>query len=222
MIGACVLDIDAAPPHCDPGRSALPGNGLRKAGVASGHNVLDCAPADGYDSPGIEQEMMTAPHYDASDQPIHRESAPVVDIAALSGGHCRVRVRAPAVAAAVKPGQFVNVSPPLDSAILRRPLGVYRTHDASDIELLFKIVGRGTVALAAMKPGADPAATLLSTQRTTSSHLSLEGVRHHQLRRCLFSPNAIAQAATKMEPQGLARQELNHLLLRQARPPSLE
>jgi len=131
----------------------LPGNGLRKAGVASGHNVLDCAPADGYDSPGIEQEMMTAPHYDASDQPIHRESAPVVDIAALSGGHCRVRVRAPAVAAAVKPGQFVNVSPPLDSAILRRPLGVYRTHDASDIELLFKIVGRGTVALAAMKPG---------------------------------------------------------------------
>jgi len=87
-------------------------------------------------------------------QPVHRESAEVISVSALRGGHCRLRLRAPSVAASVKPGQFVNVSPPLDSALLRRPLGVYQTLDSTDIELLFKVVGRGTQAIAGVKPGA--------------------------------------------------------------------
>ncbi len=52
----------------------------------------------------------------------------------------------------MRPGQFVNVSPPLDSTLLRRPLGVYRTIDGTDIELLFKVVGKGTAALAGVRP----------------------------------------------------------------------
>jgi len=97
--------------------------------------------------------MMTASKHNASDKPVHREGAAVVEVVPLPGGHCRLRLRAPAIAVTVKPGQFVNVSPPLDAAVLRRPFGVYRTFDETDIEILFKIVGTGTAALANVRPG---------------------------------------------------------------------
>jgi dihydroorotate dehydrogenase electron transfer subunit len=77
----------------------------------------------------------------------------VVEAASMPGSHCRLRLHAPAVAASVRPGQFVNVSPPLDSAPLRRPFGVYRTTDGADIDIVFKIVGRGTAALAEASVG---------------------------------------------------------------------
>ena len=96
---------------------------------------------------------MTTPAHKTCSDPVHREKAPVVAISALPGEHCRLRLRCAAIARAVRPGQFVNVSPPLGSAILRRPLGVYQTFDGTDIELLFKIVGRGTAALAGAQPG---------------------------------------------------------------------
>jgi len=96
---------------------------------------------------------MDAAKHVASDRPVYRESAPAVEVLPLPGGHCRLKLRAPSIAAAVRPGQFVNVAPPLDSALLRRPLGVYRTFDETDIELLFKVVGRGTAALAGVRAG---------------------------------------------------------------------
>ena len=89
----------------------------------------------------------------ASSEPVHRQSAPVIEATTLPGGHCHLRLRAPAIAAAAKPGQFVNIAPPLDSTLLRRPLGVYRTVDGSDIEVLFKTVGKGTIALANVRTG---------------------------------------------------------------------
>ena len=96
---------------------------------------------------------MTTTKHEACGKPVHRERAAVVEASPLSGGHCRLRLRAPAIAAAAQPGQFVNISPPLDSAVLRRPLGVYRVHDDTDVEVLFKTVGRGTAALAEVRPG---------------------------------------------------------------------
>ena len=95
---------------------------------------------------------MSAQHK-ASGERVHREAAAVVESAALPGAHCRLRLRAPLIAASARPGQFVNVSPPLDAALLRRPLAVYRSHGGTDIELLFKVVGRGTAALAAVARG---------------------------------------------------------------------
>jgi len=89
----------------------------------------------------------------AARRPVFRESAAVVDRIALPGRHCRLRLRAASIARTARPGQFVNVRPPLDAALLRRPLGVYRTFDETDIELLFKIVGKGTAALAQARPG---------------------------------------------------------------------
>ena len=96
---------------------------------------------------------MDASKHVASRQRVYREGAEVVKVTPLAGGHCRLQLRTPEIAAAVRPGQFVNISPPLDSAILRRPLGVYRTIDGTDIEVLFKSVGRGTLALLAVQPG---------------------------------------------------------------------
>jgi dihydroorotate dehydrogenase electron transfer subunit len=92
------------------------------------------------------------PHHSSCD-PIYRHAAEVVDFVSLAGGHCRLRLRAPDVAANARPGQFVNVRPPLDSAILRRPLGIYRTVGGTDLDILFKAVGRGTVAMAGCRPG---------------------------------------------------------------------
>ncbi len=96
---------------------------------------------------------MNTQKHKASGQRVHREAASVIQVSILPGGHCRLRVRAPRIAADAKPGQFVNVSAPLDSAVLRRPLGVYRKADGEDIELLFKQVGRGTRALLGCRPG---------------------------------------------------------------------
>ena len=96
---------------------------------------------------------MTTAKHKACDKPVNRESASVVSVSSLPGGHCRLRLRAPAIAASSTPGQFVNISPPLDIAILRRPLGVYRTCDGTDIELLFKTVGKGTAAMAGLSEG---------------------------------------------------------------------
>ncbi len=96
---------------------------------------------------------MSAPRHQPSDEPVYRESAPVVRVSALRGGHCRLRLGAPSIAASIRPGQFVNVGPPGDSTLLRRPFGVYQTLDRTDIELLFKVVGKGTAALAEVSPG---------------------------------------------------------------------
>ena len=60
----------------------------------------------------------------ASQQPVYRENAEVVSVSALPGAHCRMQLHAPQIATAIRPGQFVNISPPLGTALLRRPLGV--------------------------------------------------------------------------------------------------
>ena len=89
----------------------------------------------------------------SSNGPVYRESARVVQVSSLPGGHCRLRLEAAPIAATAKPGQFVNVAPPAGSVLLRRPFGVYRTTDGTDVELLFKVVGRGTAALAEVREG---------------------------------------------------------------------
>ena len=61
----------------------------------------------------------------------------------------------PAVAAEALPGQFVDVSVPLGTSILRRPLGIAEVSRAEGwIRLIYRVVGQGTQALAAARPGA--------------------------------------------------------------------
>lgn len=65
----------------------------------------------------------------------------------------RLVVRAPQIAPRVQPGQFAHVRiPPLREALLRRPFSIFQV--AGDtFSLLYKTVGKGTTALAQMRPG---------------------------------------------------------------------
>jgi len=113
---------------------------------------------------------------------IHAEAATVLERTPLGRTHVRLKLDAPRLAAAAQPGQFVNVRcTPLSFAtqvyhdppaflnhrrataaataarLLMRPFAVHRSWttgpDAGRVEILFKIVGHGTTALARKQPG---------------------------------------------------------------------
>lgn len=68
-----------------------------------------------------------------------------------------LRLEAPALARAGRPGQFVMVrcaDPRSTDPLLRRPLALHRLHpEQGSLELLVRVVGRGTAWLAARAPG---------------------------------------------------------------------
>lgn len=65
----------------------------------------------------------------------------------------RLVLEAPEIARAVQPGQFAHVRVlPLKDALLRRPFSIYQVNGET-FSILYKVVGRGTAALAQMKPG---------------------------------------------------------------------
>ncbi|OQX11234.1 MAG: hypothetical protein BWK76_19460 [Desulfobulbaceae bacterium A2] len=82
-----------------------------------------------------------------------QEKAEILAMQALTADMYRCRLHAPQIAAAARPGQFVmvRVSQGLDP-LLRRPLSIHRV-DRVTVELLFKVVGRGTALLAAAAVG---------------------------------------------------------------------
>jgi dihydroorotate dehydrogenase electron transfer subunit len=75
---------------------------------------------------------------------------------ALNPDHRLLTLEAPRIARAAKPGQFVmlQVQPGRDP-LLRRPMSVCRVPDRARrrIQVLYKIIGEGTRALAARRPG---------------------------------------------------------------------
>ncbi len=89
--------------------------------------------------------------------------APVTENRPLTGGHFLLSVKSPRQAKALRPGQFAMLRL-LGRAdvLLRRPMSVYDVKPASGragrgkpevIQFLYKIVGRGTTLMAALKPG---------------------------------------------------------------------
>ena len=57
--------------------------------------------------------------------------------------------KAPVVAGAACPGQFVMVrASDTNDRVLRRPLGIHRVNDKGEIALLYEVVGKGTECLA--------------------------------------------------------------------------
>ena len=66
-----------------------------------------------------------------------------------------ITLMSPAIAAEALPGQFVDVSVPLGTSILRRPLGIAEvSRQEGWIRLIYRAVGKGTQSLAAARPGA--------------------------------------------------------------------
>ncbi|HIS39880.1 MAG TPA: dihydroorotate dehydrogenase electron transfer subunit [Candidatus Aphodovivens avistercoris] len=66
-----------------------------------------------------------------------------------------LRLAAPQLAAAIRPGQFVHMRVPrMEAHILRRPFSVYAADaDAGEVEILYQVVGFGTDHMTALEPG---------------------------------------------------------------------
>ena len=65
----------------------------------------------------------------------------------------RITLMAPHIAREARPGQFVMVqtAPGMDP-LLRRPFSIHQVNAAGQLQILFKVVGRGTRLLAGMRP----------------------------------------------------------------------
>jgi dihydroorotate dehydrogenase electron transfer subunit len=81
------------------------------------------------------------------------EGARVLRHTRFDGDQHVLRLEAPGCAARATPGSFVHLRCD-DSLPMRRPLSIMRAHAAEGwIELMYKVVGRGTRALSARRPG---------------------------------------------------------------------
>lgn len=83
------------------------------------------------------------------------EPAAVLSHADLGAGYRFLRLRAPGIAAAAAPGQFVQLRVPrLEASALRRPFSICDADPATGaLSILYKQVGRGTAAMAPLAPG---------------------------------------------------------------------
>jgi len=84
----------------------------------------------------------------------YQENSIVRSVERLAESFYRLTLSAPRIAAAAQPGQFVMAAcgPSLDP-LLRRPFSIHRCIGPDRIQLLFRVVGRGTGLLAATRPG---------------------------------------------------------------------
>ena len=81
------------------------------------------------------------------------ENSKVVEHSELGAGYRLLVFEAPQMAAGLQPGQFVHVRvPALEGSALRRPFSVFDA-EGDRVSILYKTVGRGTVALNAVRPG---------------------------------------------------------------------
>ena len=81
------------------------------------------------------------------------EKATIVSHTDAGPGYRFLVLAAPRLAASLVPGQFVHVRVPgLEASALRRPFSVFDADDG-EVTIMYKIVGRGTAALATAKDG---------------------------------------------------------------------
>lgn len=68
----------------------------------------------------------------------------------------KLALKAPRMARAIRPGQFVHMQlPGFGAHILRRPFSVYRVFPEQDtIEIIYQVVGEGTDYMTSLEPGA--------------------------------------------------------------------
>ncbi|RKY93174.1 dihydroorotate dehydrogenase electron transfer subunit [candidate division KSB1 bacterium] len=88
------------------------------------------------------------------DSRIYLDNYTVLEKEWLNPTFYRLRLDASTIAAVARPGQFVNVRvTPTCDPLLRRPLSIFRVHRQSGwIELLVKLVGRGSRLLSEVQP----------------------------------------------------------------------
>lgn len=86
--------------------------------------------------------------------PEFQENSTVLAIEQLADSFFRLTLAAPQIAANCQPGQFVMAAcgPSLDP-LLRRPFSIHRRLGSDRIQLLFRVIGRGTSLLSDLRPG---------------------------------------------------------------------
>lgn len=80
--------------------------------------------------------------------------APVLENRPMAPGIYRLRVEAPEIARIARPGQFVmvRIGQTLDP-LLRRPFSIHAVYGSRTLDILFRVVGKGTGILSAIKRG---------------------------------------------------------------------
>jgi len=82
------------------------------------------------------------------------EAVPIVNNENISGDYHRLTFSFAPLAEAAAPGQFVTVTVPGPNApLLRRPFSIHRVLPDGHVQILFKIVGEGTLLLSQSKRG---------------------------------------------------------------------
>lgn len=85
---------------------------------------------------------------------IYQQKAEIVRREMVAEDICLITMKAPDIAGASRPGQFIMVRT-VDGMdpLLRRPFSVHRVSGDSTLQILIKVIGKGTRALAAMDKG---------------------------------------------------------------------
>ena len=84
----------------------------------------------------------------------YKELAEIISREQVAEDTYRFTVKAPGIASTSRPGQFVMVrtGEGLDP-LLRRPFSIHQVADGGLVQILFKVIGKGTQALAGMESG---------------------------------------------------------------------
>jgi len=81
------------------------------------------------------------------------QTVQIISNARDGDAYFRLVLRAPEIARATQPGQFLHLRiPPLRDALLRRPFSIFQA-DGETVSILYKTVGKGTDMLARMGAG---------------------------------------------------------------------
>jgi dihydroorotate dehydrogenase electron transfer subunit len=81
-------------------------------------------------------------------------TVPVVRNERINDAHVRLGFSFPDFAKIAKPGQFATLATAVDDfSILRRPISLHRVLPDGEVQLLIKVLGRGTRALTALQVG---------------------------------------------------------------------
>jgi dihydroorotate dehydrogenase electron transfer subunit len=84
----------------------------------------------------------------------YEEQAEIIRQEQLTPEIFRLTLEAPEIASNARPGQFVMVrTTSCYDPLLRRPLSIHQTIGNQQVQLLYKVVGKGTRILAALTPG---------------------------------------------------------------------
>ena len=86
--------------------------------------------------------------------PQYQEKTIVTRVEQLSSDNIRLTLKAPDIAQASRPGQFVMIRTAAGKdPLLRRPFSIHQADASGHIQIYFKVVGRGTEILAHVRQG---------------------------------------------------------------------